>query len=440
MSGLEFELPDLSGAATSLFSDRCTIAITSESGDCDWAVRATWSIARAASTTGRRIALVDLDLENPRLHTQMSDPKDIGIVDAFLFGASLQHVASRVESPNLHFIGVGTPPTDPEEVWASDRWQRLSRGFEKEGALLLLFLPPAGLEFLPFTPDLILAVSPRGFGPEGPKSPQIRSAIDRGVPVAVVTDSPSPAQAVETADSGEDTTHPEPLSDAGSGRSGLPLKILLSMFGVAVIAVAAVSMLSRSDEEIPLVLPTDSAPRTAEPLVEHLHDRPAPPRTADPLPYSIQVAAWARLSQAQDHVTRFQRAGLEATISVVPRDSSRVWYRVLVGAVPDYDSAGELRRRLREDGLIGPTRGVLLKTPYALLVATHADMSSGEAAVRGFRESGVPAYIVSLPDGSVQVLVGAFESPGQVELIDSVFPRAGHDPSMILVSRVGIAR
>jgi hypothetical protein len=45
-----------------------------------------------------------------------------------------------------------------------------------------------------------------------------------------------------------------------------------------------------------------------------------------------------------------------------------------------------------------------------------------------------------MPDGSVQVLLGAFESPDQAGLSDSVFADAGDDLSMTLVSRVGTTR
>ena len=112
----EFALPDFSGSAASLFADRWVIAITSLAEDSDWATAAAWSVARAAAETGRRTALIDLCLDEPKLHTQATRPLDTGIVDAFLFGASLQHVASQDENPNLHFIGVGTPTAEADEV------------------------------------------------------------------------------------------------------------------------------------------------------------------------------------------------------------------------------------------------------------------------------------------------------------------------------------
>jgi cell division septation protein DedD len=167
---------------------------------------------------------------------------------------------------------------------------------------------------------------------------------------------------------------------------------------------------------------------------------PTPSGPVDTLAYSIQVAAWASLDDAFEHYGELVDAGVSATISAVARDSTSVWYRVFAGAVPDRPAADELRGRLRSQGIIGAVRGVLAITPHAFLLSTHPDAASGRREVEGLRESGIPAYIVSMPDESVQVLFGAFESPEQAELADSVLAGAGRSLSRVLVTRVGIAR
>lgn len=541
MTPQEIRIPDLPRVARSLFNSHCIIAITPAAGDYEWAADAAWKMARAATTTGRRTALVDLNLENPILHTQATNPLDTGIVDAFVFGASLQHVASHEENPNLHFIGVGSAPADPIEVWSSARWLRLAKGFQKEEAILLLYIPPAALKHLPFTPDLLIAASPRGFGPDGPKSHDVRAILERGVPLVALREGPESVPMPQNAAAGASGGTPEPASSSPK-RGPSPLRrILLPVIGVlvTVMVTASILLLSRSEEyqsdsqpASPTVAldtspesqapvgptsedstapsaegeladsvsrdalgrvdstATDSAdlmeagasPLTAsdsvqpddavtlqqdsvtpqqetaivadsttlteggEPAIEDIvesQDLPAAPlrpENPDSLFYSVQVAAWSSLSQAVDHLDRFFRAGIPATITAVPRDTARVWYRVLVGAVSDAGAADSLRQRLRNAGLVGRTRGVLANTPYAFLLATHQDEHSARDAITGLRESGIPAYIVSMPNGSARVLVGAFESPNQAELVDSVLPRGGRDLSRILVSRVGIAR
>ena len=456
----EYAVPDLPRVARDLFSDRCIIAITPETDDSAWATRTAWAIARAAAATGRRTALIDLNLENPSLHVEAKEPQDTGIVDAFSFGASLQHVVSRDDDPNLFFIGVGTPPADTAEVMGSTRWQRLSRGFGREEAILVLFLPPAGLDEISLTPDLVVAIAPEGFGTHGPRSPQLRSAVDRGTLLISICE-PQVGHPEAPSGAGGRTTGAGEVKTTPKRRSGTSRKILIPFLGVAVTAFVAAAVLWLTGAEAPqsptepqpepkqqaLESPTQATVAAAETMADTagITDSvapslvvPAPP--ADTLWYSIQVAAWARLSRAFAHFTDLTRAGVTAMVSAVPRDSSRVWYRVLVGAVPDRTSARELRQSLRDARTIAPDRGFLMNTPYALLLATHPDRESGDRALRGLRESGVPAYIVTMPDSSVQILVGAFESREQAELADSLFPETERGLSKVLITRTGIAR
>jgi|GEM_PF-2209248 len=525
MSVQEFAIRDVHGIAGELLAERTIIAIIPASGEFEWGAEAAWKIARAAANTGRRTALIDLNLENPILHHGAQAPRDTGIVDAFLFGASLKHVASPEAKTNLHFIGVGTAPGDPDEVWTSDRWQRLARGFEKEGAILVLFLAQEALASLSITPDLLVAVSRRGFGTDGPRSPEIRQKVEEGLTLVVVRDVPEPSPPPAAEPEPEELSEPAPVvpTTRPSRRMG-PLKIaLISVLGVVVTAFVAASVLfltrteSSENSESPAAVdsiasrapdtsglrpdtqladsaseenstvaqdespppdtvaqpeqvaadsvsqpeevtatvdtatrvepevvveqpvePSDEQP-PQDPIPEPPPERPRP-LVAEPLTHSVQVAAWTTLGRALDHVEQFHRAGHATTIAVVPRDSTGLWYRVIVGAVASRQAALELRERLRSERLIGRSRGIIANTPYALLLARHPDLDAGQTALRGLRESGIPAYIVSMPDGSAQILVGAYESPGHAEMADSVFPESGRDLSRILVSRVGIAR
>ena len=427
----EYSLPELPVIAESLFSNRSIVALTPAAGNSEWTIEAAWSIARAAAATGRRTALIDLHLDDPSLYTKTTNALDTGIVDAFLFGASLQHVASPDEDPNLHFIGVGTPIPETDEVLTSNRWQRLSRGFQKEEAVLVLFVPSEELGKLSLEPELIIALSHDGLGIMGPRSPYLRSALDRGLPLVVIRNSPEENPVGETSKSGRKDS-----------RQHDRRKLLLPTLGVVttVLVAASVMLLSRGETTQP---PPVAESDTAEaPLLSQEDSLIVPPPSGpvDTLAYSIQVAAWSRLSQAFEHFTELTAAGVPATISAVARDSTRVWYRVFAGAVADQASASALRSTLRAQGSIGSVRGVLTNTPLAYLLAMHPDALSGQRAVAGLRETGIPAYIVSMPDGSVQVLVGAYESPEQAEQADSVLPESGRGLSRVLVTRVGIAR
>ncbi|MHC4611883.1 MAG: P-loop NTPase family protein, partial [Planctomycetota bacterium] len=134
---------DLRQPDASLFADHTVVLMTPVTADATWAAECAWELARAATADARRVALIDLSLEHPVLDPH---PPSEGIVDAFLYGASLNHVAQAQDTPGLHFVSAGSYAANPAEVWESPRWSRLAMGFAQEGALLLAFVPPSALE------------------------------------------------------------------------------------------------------------------------------------------------------------------------------------------------------------------------------------------------------------------------------------------------------
>ncbi|KPJ83261.1 MAG: hypothetical protein AMS18_17655 [Gemmatimonas sp. SG8_17] len=160
----------------------------------------------------------------------------------------------------------------------------------------------------------------------------------------------------------------------------------------------------------------------------------------DSLYYSVQVAAFSRLEDALEYAGELYQAGLPATMTAVRREPDGIWYRVLVGAYGTVRDAAAVRSSMQSNGILEATTGVVLRTPYALRIAIKPDRASAAETAAGLRESGVPAYIVEMPDRSVQVLNGAFESPDQARLTESVFAFSRLGLSLILVPRVGTGR
>src|SRR5438876_3967537 len=107
---------------------------------------------------GRRVALVDLCLENPALHEIVGLRATEGIVDAFEYGVSLNKAAHEVTG--VFIIPAGSETANPAEVYAHPRWPKLQAGFRSEGALLLALLPPAGLVQISAVPDGVLVLGP----------------------------------------------------------------------------------------------------------------------------------------------------------------------------------------------------------------------------------------------------------------------------------------
>ncbi len=106
-----------------------------------WASRAVVAIARGWAEEGLRIFLMDLGLENPTLHEVLNLPNEDGVSDAFLYGASVQHIARPALDETIFFAPAGTATADPEEVLGHARWDDLAGGFSEADATLLLFLP-----------------------------------------------------------------------------------------------------------------------------------------------------------------------------------------------------------------------------------------------------------------------------------------------------------
>jgi SPOR domain len=172
------------------FSGHTVVFIVATTDDTAWASQRTWEIARTATGRERRVALLDLSLEEPVLDQGTNAPSDEGIVDAFLYGVSLSHVARAQETTGLHYVGVGTRPADPAEVWSNPRWERLAQGFKKEGALLLAFVPPGALNRAALKPDGMIVLAPDGFDPSVDVAPGIRRRLQEGCALMAVVSNP----------------------------------------------------------------------------------------------------------------------------------------------------------------------------------------------------------------------------------------------------------
>jgi HlyD family secretion protein len=172
---------------------------------------------------------------------------------------------------------------------------------------------------------------------------------------------------------------------------------------------------------------------------------PAPePETAlvaatqgDSLFYAVQVAAMGGMESALQYADQFQASG-PSTVSAVRRGEDRILYRVMVGALSTEENASDFRRRLRTEGLLAGAEGIVVRTPHALQIGQRPDPTSGAQEVRSLRASGIPAYMLSQPDGSARVLTGAFETAEQARLADATLPASGG--TRIVVTRLGIAR
>ncbi|MGH7606368.1 MAG: hypothetical protein ACREME_03430, partial [Gemmatimonadales bacterium] len=166
-----------------LVEGQALVALVSVTADRAWGAKAAWDIARVATLgeTGRRVALVDLRLDEPSLHETVGLEPDDGIVDALEYGLSLAKAARLVD--RVFFISAGSVTAQPGEIYAHVRWRKLQAGFRAEGALLLLYMSPAGFAQLAAVPDGAIVLAPEGLDLASASGGAIAAALERGTPL-----------------------------------------------------------------------------------------------------------------------------------------------------------------------------------------------------------------------------------------------------------------
>jgi len=389
-----------------LVESQALVALVPATGNLRWAAETAWAIARAATEPARRrVALIDLWIEDPTLHEVVGLTPTDGIVDAFEYGVSLTKTAHEFDG--VFFIAAGSYTASAGDLLAHPRWPKLQAGFRSEGALLLLYLSPSGLARLSAVPDGVLVLAPDGFEPESSIGQGVSAALERGAPFLGVvrerwTPDPAAAPAIHP-------PRPRPLPRPGPRRRRRHGAVLLGG-GMAVTAAAGWVLLASGGE------PTGDRPASVQPPAVS-----APLAPLDSLPWTIQIAAYSTLDRALAHVGELDEAFITP---IVLGPGGTVWYRVLLGAYPSRDAAARERDELWRRGLVRHGEGELLHAPYMLLLRTPANTDS-------LRLLGLPGPLTDRE----RAIVGAFETPEQASFAQAQLRRAGVRAA--LVTRTG---
>lgn len=201
-------------------------------------------LVRGWAGDDRRLILVDLDLENPDIHTRLGEPLGQGIADVVLFGASVPKVARQPSGEGFLFASAGVPVADPEDVLGSERWGPLLRAFREAGVTPVMAAPLEGPDLRGVAaladlgvlfsgadedPELLLASLP---GKLGGADDESLSSADTGDETGAMDGAWVPAEASPApgAESVEAGGRGSPRADRGaprvltsdSGRGGLP--------------------------------------------------------------------------------------------------------------------------------------------------------------------------------------------------------------------------
>jgi hypothetical protein len=403
-----------------LVESQALVALVPATADLRWAAEAAWDVARAAVHEDRRVALVDLWIDEPRLHEVVGFTPSDGIVDAFEYGVSLTRAAHEVDG--VFFIAAGSYTASAGEIFGHARWKKLQAGFRSERALLLLYLSAGGLARLAAVPDGLLVLSPDGFEPESSIGQGIIAATERGVPMlGVVRERWTPASTRAIA---------EPIPAGGGPAAALRpalaprRRATRPVLVAATLAAGAVGGwgLLTLDTGHPHITSGRAIPQPAPPPPPPLP--PPPPPRADTVAWTVQLAAYGSLQKALALADRVKGGGGDEVgtfVTPVPLGRGTVWYRVLVGSYPTRASAAAARVALWRRRAVPRGQGELLRAPYSLALAGAMDLDR-------LRRRGIPV----LPGtGNTPTLVGAFESPEQASFTQAKLARAGVQATLI---------
>jgi hypothetical protein len=134
-----------------------------------WGERAAVALAREWAARGRKVVLVDGDVETPSLHELLRVPNLEGLADAILYGASLERVEITPPGESFRFVASGTVVADPAGLRGSHRWVTFLDQLRSRGEVALLFLPTGG-GFGLFLPGRPLGPDPPDGSPRQPSS------------------------------------------------------------------------------------------------------------------------------------------------------------------------------------------------------------------------------------------------------------------------------
>lgn len=429
----------------------------------EWVADAAIALATEWTRSGRRAVLADLSLDDPVLHERIGMANQDGVVDIFLYGASLARSARPVPGRGFYLISAGTYTSDAGDVLRHPRWEKIVTGFREAQAALLLFVPADadGVAALArWADEALLLGTPgsealfRSVSEELPVRAWLAppaAEADAVAPVVVarpsdpatrfpepdpspaagwqrMVDRPPPRAEEEFRSAGETVGAPPatlpapdpawedvaPRSVVQSRARGPRLLILLLLLLVVVGLGAAAIYLWETNPALFGRSPAASAegaaavgapgPDGPAPL-----DRAAGAPAGVALPFAVSVRNYPEFEPARREMERQQARFPEAPFYVVPEENQGIlYYKVMVGLAGDTAQASELRQRLVDAGVLSEeeTRdeawALIQPRPLAFDLGAAPTDAAAVARADSLMARGIPAYAVAVPysDGS----------------------------------------
>lgn len=395
------------------------VLLLASATDREWAARTAVQLSTEWSRNGRRIVLADLHLEDPLLHDAVGAENLEGIVDVFLYGASIARSARPVRGRGFYLIPAGTYTSDVGALYRHPRWPKLVAGFRDAGASLVLFAPVQTVDAqaaAAWVDQVILLGDPpasgalaafRAGGAElrGLIVPPERDAAPRApLPSPAAPLSPESAPALEAQPASRDsaTLHLPPPPTRPEKRSQRAVLVaMMVVLAVAVVALVGFLIASRRPDLLPWA--GVAAPAVIDSTRTAAAARSAPRALGEPLPYSVQVVAYQSMDPARQQLQSLASRFDDVLFFISPEDENGVvYYKILAGALRDTAAAHQLRDRLTSAGVIEREDAIgdwalIRSVPMAFALRELPTRDAARAAADSMLAGSLPAYALPVP-------------------------------------------
>jgi hypothetical protein len=447
------------------------LLIVDPGADRAWAADAAVALATGWYAAGRRTVLADLCLDDPYLHERIGMPNQEGVVDIFVYGASMARSARAVPGRGFHLISSGTYTPDSEAVLRHPRWEKIVSTFRDNDAALLVFVhgdapglealsewvaaavvlgevPPAGSERFALrawlAPPLAAGASPVAPRPGGPaeRFPEPAPGVPWSAPAGTRAAAFQPTTPADEIPVPEADWH-EAGETVPRRRSASPLLLVL-LLGAVVLG--ALALLPRFVAGFPDLLGLGGGASVAAEAGPVAVVPSGPVEEAgEPLPYSVQVANYQTAEEATSRAADLARRVPSTQFFVVMEEVGGMeWYRVMAGIAGDTTEMLALRDRLVSEGLLDPESfggryDLIQRRPFSYALGEFPAAAPARARADSLTARGIPAYIAPVPytDGSERWTVygGAYRDSAAAAPMRRALVGAAIEP--VLVERTG---
>jgi capsular exopolysaccharide synthesis family protein len=100
------------------------------------------NLAISLTLTGKKVAIMEMDLRKPKLSKMLKVNKSPGITNYLIGKASLEEISRQTEIPNLYVVSAGAIPPNPTELIQGEKFRELINELKERYDYLLLDTAP----------------------------------------------------------------------------------------------------------------------------------------------------------------------------------------------------------------------------------------------------------------------------------------------------------